>query len=146
MSIRTASHAFEAKDQVSASLAMWPEFDEEILGGNYQGHYGHLKERTIVSVVPGMGNHPLLKDVSPEEFASDNWLYKNSPLRSEEAQVLLVGAIPGQPSEPVLWINNNKYGKAIYTSLGHWSDWKIVSFKNAMINSVDHLLNQESNK
>jgi hypothetical protein len=52
-----------------------------------------------------------------------------------------MGTIPGQAPEPVLWINENKFGKAIYTSLGHWDDWESASFKNAMLNSVDYLLN-----
>ncbi len=155
LGIRTASHSFDtkgnvpregggivaAKGELSEFLSSWPEFDEEILGGNYAGHYGHLKEGTVVSVVPGMQNNPLLKGVNPAGFTSPNWLYKNRPLRSDKVQVLLLGTIPGQPSEPVFWLNENQYGKAIYTSLGHWDDWKIESFKNAMLNSVDFLLN-----
>lgn len=155
LGIRTASHAFDTKGnvpregggivaatgKVSGFLSSWPEFDEEVLGGNYQGHYGHLKEGTVISVVPGMQNNPLLKGVDPEGFTSSNWLYKNSPLRSANIQVLLLGTIPGNPSEPVFWLNENKYGKAIYTSLGHWDDWRIESFKNAMLNSVEYLLN-----
>ena len=158
MGIRTASHSFDtkgnvaregggivaAKGNVSDFLSSWPEFDEEILGGNYNGHYGHLKEGTKVSIVAGMENHPLLQGVSPEVFVSPNWLYKNRPLRSAKAQVLLLGTIPGQPSEPVLWLNENKYGKVIYTSLGHWEDWKIESFKKAMLNSVAYLLDDKS--
>jgi len=144
MGIRTASHAFAAQGDIPHLLSRWPEFDEEILGGNYQGHYGHLKERTNVSIVPGMENHPLLEGVNPEGFDSPNWLYKNMPLRSGAAQVLLLGTIPGQPSEPVLWVNENQYGKVIYTSLGHWDDWEIEGFRNAMLNSVDYLLNLEN--
>ena len=71
-------------------------------------------------------------------------MYKNSPLRSDQIQVLLLGTIPNMPSEPVLWINQNQYGKAIYTSLGHWDDWNIESFKNIMLNSIEYLLNQKS--
>ena len=149
--IRTASHAFNAnanvpregggigaaKENASEFLAQWPEFDQEVLGGNYQGHYGHLQTGTDVSIVPGMENHPVLKGVT-DGFNSPNWLYKNRPLRSNAAHVLLTGSNPGVPDEPVLWINN---GNVIYTSLGHWDDWKIESFRNLMFNSVDYLLN-----
>jgi len=155
LGIRTASHAFDAKgdvpregggiteatQKVSSLLSQWPEFDEEILGGNYAGHYGHLKEGTEVSIIPGMENHPLLKGFNPDGYTSPNWLYKNRPLRSVNAQVLLIGTIPGQASEPVLWLNENQYGIAIYTSLGHWDDWQNEGFKNVMFNSVDYLLN-----
>jgi nicotinamidase-related amidase len=147
LGIRVTSHAFAAKANIprdgdtSAFLSVWPEFDEEILGGNYHGFYRHVNGGCDISIVPGMEKHPLFKGVDPEGFNSQITLYKNRPLRSETAQVLLTGSIPGEPSEPVLWINRNKYGMAIYTALGHPDDWEIESFKNIMINSVDYLLN-----
>jgi hypothetical protein len=58
-------------------------------------------------------------------------------LRSDKAQVLLLGANPGKPLEPVLWTNGKNI---IYTSLGHWEDWKIESFRNMMFNAVEYLL------
>ena len=154
LGIRTASHAFDPKGNVSREgggivaakgevdnfLSNWTEFDAEVLGGNYQGHHGHLEEGTKVSLVPGVANHPLLKGVSLNGFKSPNWLYINSPLRSENSLVLLFGTVPEQPSEPVFWVNKNNYGTSIYTSLGHWDDWKIESFKNLMFNTVDYLL------
>jgi nicotinamidase-related amidase/type 1 glutamine amidotransferase len=150
LGIRTASHAFDAKRNVpregggvvaatenaSDLLAQWPELDQEVFGGNYAGHYGHLKTGTDVSVVPGMENHPLLKGVELR-FNSPNWLYKNRPLRTGNATVLLLGSNPDVPDEPVAWINGKN---VIYTSLGHWDDWKIESFRNLMFNSVDYLI------
>jgi nicotinamidase-related amidase len=158
LGIRTASHAFDTKGKIprdkesntstdakqSEFLSSWPEFDKEILGGNYAGHYRKIQEGAEVSIVPGMQNNSLLKGVDPGGFLSPNWMYKNSPLRSDHVQVLLLGTIPNMPCEPVLWINQNKYGKAIYTSLGHWDDWKIESFKNIMLNSVEYLLKQHT--
>jgi nicotinamidase-related amidase/type 1 glutamine amidotransferase len=155
LAIRTSSHAFDAKGTVSRSgggvvasdvavsdqLAQWPEFDQEVLGGNYQGHYGHLNEGTACSVVPGMENHPLLKGIDLKGFMSPSWLYINHPLRSENDEVLMIGTIPGQYPEPILWINNRPEGKVVYTSLGHWDDWKIEGFRKIMFNGVDYLLN-----
>jgi hypothetical protein len=85
-----------------------------------------------------MENHPLLRGV--KDFTSLNWLYQNRPLRTENATVLLLGANPGVPSEPVIWINGDR---TIYTSLGHWNDWKIESFRNLMFNAVDYLLERK---
>lgn len=150
LGIRTASHAFDAKGNVpreggniesakeSASdfLAQWPEFDEQVLGGNYTGHYGHLKTGTGVKMVPGMENHPILKGVATE-FNSPCWLYKNRPLRSDKATVLLMGSNPGVPDEPVMWINGKN---VVYTSLGHWDDWKNENFQRLMSNAVSYLL------
>jgi len=155
LAIRTSSHAFDAKGTVSRSgggvvtsnvpvsdqLAQWPDFDRDVLGGNYQGHYGHLNEGTTCTIVPGMENHPLLRGVDPKGFSSPSWLYINHPLRSENDEVLLIGTIPGQYPEPIMWINNRPEGKVVYTSLGHWDDWKIESFRNIMFNGVDYLLN-----
>ncbi|MDR1497441.1 MAG: isochorismatase family protein [Puniceicoccales bacterium] len=155
LGIRTASHAFDAKGNVPRSgggivaakektsnlLAQWPEFDKTVLGGNYKGHYGHLKTGTDVYIVPGQEKHPILEGVDPA-FNSPNWLYKNTPLRTKKATVLLKGKNPGVPDEPVFWINEAGKGKVIYTSLGHWDDWKIDSFKKLMFNTVNYLLKE----
>jgi type 1 glutamine amidotransferase len=53
----------------------------------------------------------------------------------------LLGTIPGQPSEPVLWTNDTGKNKVIYTSLGHWTDWSNESFRGIMKNAVNVLLN-----
>ena len=152
LALRTSSHGFDAKGNVPRSggaietaknttagnLAQWPEFDKDVLGGNYKGHYGHLKTGTDVSHAPGVDpSHPLLNGVE-KNFNSPNWLYKNTPLRTTQAQVLLIGSNPGVPDEPIFWLNGDN---VIYTSLGHWDDWKIPSFRNLMLNSVNHLLN-----
>ena len=152
IALRTTSHAFDAKGNVTRAdaglnvaagnasdlLAQWPEFDEQILGGNYQNHYGHLSTGTDIIIVPGMEGHPLLKGVE-RQFNSPSWLYKNRPLRSGNVQVLMLGSNPDVPVEPVVWLNNKN---VIYTSLGHWDDWKIESFRNLMLNAVDYLLNK----
>ncbi len=163
LGIRTASHAFNANQVVPNSggglvtssgkvaefLDQWPEFDKDVLGGNYVGHYGSMKVGTIFSVVPGMENHPLFKGVSPGDFTGSvtplHTLYENRPLRSETIQVLLSGTVPDKPAEPVFWINYREKGKVIYTSLGHWDDWKIEKFRQIMFNSVDFLLKTSKN-
>ncbi len=159
LGIRTASHSFnangnvpreggsvgQAKESVSGFLSQWPEFDKDVLGGNYQGHYPELKEHpTRIEIVPGMENHPLLKNIPAQGFESPSWLYKNRPLRSVNDQVLLMGTIPGQLPEPVLWTNTTaNNNKVIYTSLGHWEDWENEAFHTLMVNSVIYLLGKE---
>jgi len=146
LGIRTASHAFDpqaGKDESSAALsdfAKWPEFDGEILGGNYKGHFTDKMGTTVVSVVPGMENHPVLKDVSLKDFTTSGGLYRNQSLRSDKAQVLLIGTIAGQPAQPVLWTNHTGRNHIIYTSMGSVSDWKNENFRQLMRNSVSHLL------
>ena len=160
LGIRTASHAFDAKKpvpkqsvrpersagDVSQYLDQWPEFDRDVLGGNYQDHYGAMKVGIMFSIVPGMENHPIFNGVSHDDFTGPvaplYSLYKNRPLRSESVQVLLLGTIPEKPVEPVMWINKIQQGEVIYTSMGHWEDWKIEQFRQMMFNAVDYLLNK----
>lgn len=150
LGIRTASHAFdpeipEGKGQDFLSgLSVWPEFDKEILGGNYRGHFSN-NTVTVISVVPGMENHPLLKDVSLKDFTSSDGIYRNQNLASANAQVILFGTITNQPSQPMLWINNTGRNDVIYTSMGSPKDWKNESFRQIMRNSVSWLLDK-SNK
>ena len=159
LGLRTASHAFNANQvvpntgggvsaatgKVAEFLDQWPEFDKDVLGGNYVGHYGTMKVGIVFSVVPGMENHPLFKGVSPDDFVGPvaplHTLYENRPLRSANIQVLLLGTVPEKPVEPVFWINHREKGTVIYSSLGHWEDWKIEKFRKIMFNSVDFLLN-----
>jgi nicotinamidase-related amidase/type 1 glutamine amidotransferase len=163
LGIRTASHAFSVNQampvtsmgSVSAETGkvtefpdQWPEFDKDVLGGNYIGHYGTMKVGIVFSVVPGMENHPIFKGVSPDDFTGTiaplQSLYRNRPLGSAGIQVLLIGTIPEKPSEPVLWVNHREIGKVVYTSMGHWEDWKTEKFRKIMFNSVDYLLNKQN--
>lgn len=148
LGIRTASHAFDANNKpVPAATEQWPTFDKDVLGGNYQGHYGNMKEGILFSVVPGMENHPVLKGLTVKEFvgpvAPSESLYKNRPLRSTTAQVLVTGTIPNQPQEPVLWINERSNGKTLYTSMGHWEHFKSPEFLTMMENAVHYLLEDQ---
>jgi nicotinamidase-related amidase/type 1 glutamine amidotransferase len=151
MGIRTASHAFdpqikpELSNSYLASLAKWPEFDKEILGGNYKGHYSN-QTITKITVVPGMENHPLLKDVSLENFTSSDGIYRNQNLNSPGAQVILYGTVEGQPSQPLLWTNRTSTNDVIYTSMGSVRDWQNPNFRKIMLNSVDFLLQKGRNR
>jgi nicotinamidase-related amidase len=147
LAIRTSSAAFDAQKPITDAqgnvLEQWKEFDKDILGGNYQGYDTELRKQgtgTEVMIVADRENHPLLKGVQP--FHCPDWMYKNTPLRSDKAEVLLRGKNP-KWEEPVLWTNGSN---VVYTSLGHWDDWKIESFKNIMLNSVYFLLKEKNQK
>ncbi len=131
--IRTASHAFDARGARSDDCVEWPAFDSEVLGGNYHGHYGKAEGATDVVVVKEAREHTILKGVSG--FDSPSWLYQVRPL-APTTQVLMMGHIKGKEPEPVVWTNNYKGGRIVYTSLGHWDDWKIESFDRLMTNAV----------
>jgi type 1 glutamine amidotransferase len=50
---------------------------------------------------------------------------------------VLIGSIPDQPSEPVLWTHTTKAaGRVVYTSLGHPDDFKEDSFNRLLSNAI----------
>ena len=126
--LRTASHAFQN----------WPEFDQEVLGGNYQNHHGNLL-KTTVSIPPEAGEHPLLKGV--KGFVSEGSLYKNSPLQPG-AKPFLLGKVAGFPAEPIAWTHEFKGARVFYTSLGHPADFKEESFRNLLLNAISWALDK----
>lgn len=136
--IRTASHAFalRPKDTLTdPKLAAWQEFDPEVLGGHYTGHYG--KDEVTATLAPGAATHPILNGVSVDKLIGHGGLYKNTPL-ANDATPLIIGTIVGQPAEPVAWTHRYgaKQARVFYTSLGHWDDFKNPDFRRFLVNSV----------
>jgi nicotinamidase-related amidase/type 1 glutamine amidotransferase len=131
--IRTASHAFDARGKGPKGHAEWARFDPEVLGGNYHGHHRD-GPKTTVTAAPDAGKHPILNGVRLP-FTSSGSLYRVSPLAAT-ATPLLVGSIPGQPQEPVAWVNRHGEGRVFYTSLGHPDDFKEEPFVRLLSNAV----------
>ncbi|MEX0612715.1 MAG: ThuA domain-containing protein [Pirellulales bacterium] len=122
VAVRTASHAVQT----------WLEFDREVLGGNYHGHYDK-GITTIVDVVPGAKKHPVLAGVSIT--AVQDPLYKNGG-HADDIRVLLRGTIPNQPSEPLAWIRDYKNGRIFYTSLGAEDTFQQPGFRRMLANAL----------
>ena len=142
LGVRTACHAFDPqakdKEKVAANpkLGQWSEFDPEVLGGHYTGHYG-AGPKTAISVAPGARGHPILHDVDATKLVGNGSLYKVSPL-AETALPLLIGAIPDQSPEPVAWTRMYGPNKAriFYTSLGHPDDFKNPEFRRLLVSAI----------
>ena len=119
--VRTASHAFQN----------WLDFDKEVLGGNYQGHYGsgplvHLE------IAPEAKEHPILQGVS--DFKSHGSLYENTPLAADTS--LLLTGKTDEHSEPVAWTRLHKGNRIFYTSLGQQKDFRDENFLRFLANAV----------
>ena len=126
--LRTASHAFQN----------WLVFDKQVLGGNYQNHYGKdLLPR--VTVHPAAMRHPILRGV-PQAFASAGSLYRNTPLQTNTT-VLLTATIPNH-TEPVAWTHDYKGARIFYTSLGHPKDFEDEAFRQLLLNAIQWALNR----
>ena len=117
--IRTASHAYQN----------WLEFDKVVLGGDYQGHYGHGPAVQLEMVE---SEHPILNGIP--KFESYGSLYKNPSLR-DGTSVLLMGHTD-EHSEPVAWTRLHNGGRIFYTSLGHQKDFDLEPFLRFLAQSV----------
>ncbi|MBA4187103.1 MAG: hypothetical protein C0467_03710 [Planctomycetaceae bacterium] len=118
--IRTASHGFQK----------WLEMDKEILGGDYQGHFG--KGIADVNILEKQKDHPILKGVAA--FKTNGSLYKN-PNVAADVVVLLQGSM-GKESEPMAWTREKDGRRVFYTSLGHPDDFKDENFTRLIVNAL----------
>lgn len=141
VALRTASHGFQE----------WPEFDKEVLGGNYSFHYdGEPEKRLIdangmryvtgepsgpvqqVSINTANKNHPVLNGI--KDFVSKYSLYKTAPI-APDATLLLKGKTT-EGEEPVAWTRNHNGGKLVYIALGGVQDWKNPLFVQLVTNAL----------
>lgn len=131
--LRTASHAFVLRGkEPPAGHADWPGFDHDVVGGNYHGHHGGGPKVAVEKAAA----HPILTGVDLRQLPGHGSLYKVRPLR-KSARPLLIGSIPGKPSEPVAWTNKNKYGgRVFYTSFGHPGDFENAQFRRLLTNGI----------
>ena len=134
--IRTASHAFGAKPSDEDHVG-WETFDVDVLGGNYQNHFGNGLPTTVRTAAGADGN-PLLTGVSTQGWASPSSLYRSRNL-GLATTVLLTGtvAVEGQAAtEPVAWINTAQNRRVFYTSLGGRDDFKEPAFRRLLLNGI----------
>ena len=126
--IRTASHAFSLRGKAPpADRAVWETFDADVFGGNYTNHYGNsLKSK--LSVLDDR-NHPIARSTDALKIRPGGSLYKTAPLAAG-SQILVQGAVPDQPAEPVAWtFIRSDGGRSFYTSLGHVDDFAQSEFE-----------------
>ena len=126
--LRTASHAFQN----------WLVFDKQVLGGNYQNHYGNDFTPKITRAATAK-EHPILRGV-PETFSSAGSLYRNTPLQTNTT-LLLTGTIPDH-TEPVAWTHDYRGARVFYTSLGHEKDFEDEAFRRLLVNAIHWALNR----
>ena len=122
--IRTASHAFSLRGKdAPEGFQAWENFDAEVFGGHYTGHHG-VGPKVTLQVAKEAATHPILNKIDPSQWQSQGSLYLVSPL-ADTATALLHGTVTGKPTEPIAWVNTNKFGgRVFYTSLGHSDDFK----------------------
>ncbi len=144
VAIRTASHAFDAgnPEDVPRDRAAWQDFDQEVLGAKYEGHYSskHREDQpaTFLWVDERARAKRLLEGVAWEgERPITSHLYKTRSL-SDSATVLLRGKAQGQESiEPVAWTYSREPGRTFYTSLGSVEDLQDPAIRRLLVNAIE---------
>jgi nicotinamidase-related amidase len=138
VALRTASHAFHQRDATPppGGLGEWRDFDATILGGSYDGHHASGLA-TFARILPEAREHPVLRGLPTEEFATAGSLYRNTPLAAGTT-ALLLGRAEGIPRpEPVAWTHTAPGGSRVfYTSLGHPGDFAVPAFRTLLRNAV----------
>lgn len=138
--IRTASHAFSLrKGEPPTGLAAWPEFDAEVWGGSYSGHYTNDLHAMLVPPDASAIAHPIVAAAGfTSSFKPGGSLYKTAPLLPG-TQLLLVGSVPNaEIPQPLAWtFVRNDGGRSFYTSLGHVDDFAQAEFE-ALLSAAIH--------
>jgi nicotinamidase-related amidase len=135
VSLRTSLHAFELREGVLPPGRGWKNMDEEVLGVDYQDHYGAGPAATITTPA-AMESHPILRGV-PRNFVSKHHLYRiRNPAGS--TTVLLQGRLSDGSSqtEPVAWINTAGGRRIFGTSLGGPEDFSDPAFRRLLRNGI----------
>ncbi|WP_145085250.1 ThuA domain-containing protein [Aureliella helgolandensis] len=142
--IRTASHAFALRDGLPpAGLAVWPEFDAQVWGGDYTGHYGNQLTSELSFI-----NDAFAESVAAELFGKNGagqgrkpWmsggsLYKNESLKPG-SHVWVEGQLEDGATQPVAWtFIRDSGGKSFYTSLGHVDDFAQPAFQALLLKGI----------
>ena len=137
VAIRTASHAFSQRSvKPESGLHQWPEFDREVLGGDYSGHFPN-DDKTMVRAIAEAADHPILRGVPKEDFRVFGSLYKNENILTTAAP-LMVGHIEGSDElHPVAWTHQRpNRGRVFYTSLGHPKTFEVEAFQHLLHNAT----------
>lgn len=141
VALRTSSHAFALRaGRPPDGHDVWPEFDRDVLGGNYQGHHGSQSAddpENCVWVVPSGRDHPIVHDWPAGEVSVHSWLYKTSPLGPHTQTLMMGRAGDRQPHEPVAWTHTHSGGgRVFYTSLGHPQEFAMPEFRRLLVYGV----------
>lgn len=144
LGIRTANHAFipKPKEVVDPSLAPWPEFPHEVLGGENTGY--ETKGLPYSVSVPAGVKSPLLDGVNAANILGHQSLYKVLPL-AENATPLLIGTAQAgatTPPQPIAWTRTYgaNHARIFYTSLGAPEDMQIADVRRLLLNAVNWTL------
>jgi type 1 glutamine amidotransferase len=150
MGIRTASHPFASRPkgkgyQPPEGHVEWQDFDQDVLGADYTGHYRESDGQCLAQINPAQKDHPILKNVVlPTEAKVPSHLYRSTILDTKNTAVVLNGVIKKVNGlEPIAWARTTGSQRVFYTSLGGVEDMALPWVQDVLANAVFWSLNKE---
>lgn len=123
VAVRTASHGFQN----------WLEFDKEILGGNYDGHFDKGPTATL-TICAEAEDHPIVKGLG--ELKSRSSLYKTAPLAPDATCLMRASTWQSRGAQPAAWVRIVNSKRVFYWSFGGPQDFQNASFRKMLANAL----------
>jgi type 1 glutamine amidotransferase/cytochrome c2 len=142
IAMRTTTHAFWLRNNLPGPKGsiQWPDFDQEILGCNYNGHESS-NDFTKVTLEKKNSKHPILNKI--KNFSCRSWLYNVKPM-NPKANILMWGQTRQSDIEPVAWTTASPAnGKVFTTTLGHSEDFMQMNFVRLLHNACYWAVNKK---
>lgn len=139
VALRTSSHAFAIKTALPEGFEVWPDFDYEVLGGNYHDHFPAVG-RMKITLADNASQHPILAGVDLQNWTSSSSLYRTSPLASNTT-VLLWGT-HNKATEPLAWTSHYHGARVFYAAIGNVEDFRTPSFNTMLVNAIYWAMNK----
>ncbi len=150
MGIRTSSHPFASRPkgkgyQPPKGHVEWLEFDREVLGAEYTGHYGADDGECLAAIESKNAAHAILKGIKlPKKPEIPSHLYRSEVVDAKNVKVLMNGVIKARKvSEPIAWIRTPGTQRIFYTSVGGVEDMALPWVRHMLGNAVFWALNEK---
>ena len=133
--LRTACHGFTLRNKPAPDgCENWPEFDAEVIGGNYNDH-GKDAHGSDIQNVESKLDSTILKNVKPDRWHSIGSLYWTAPIK-EDTTLYQVGSSPEGKDVPVTWTRMHGKTRVAFTALGHQKDFEVEAFQTLLRNMI----------
>ena len=133
--LRTACHGFTLRNKPAPDgCENWPEFDADVLGGNYNDH-GKNDLGSDIQNVESKLDSPILQGVKPDRWHSIGSLYWTAPIK-EDATLYQIGSSPEGKDVPMTWTRMHGNTRVAFTALGHQKDYEVEAFQTLLRNLI----------
>jgi type 1 glutamine amidotransferase len=167
--LRTATHAFDIKDDKTYGRYSWRStvweggFGRQVLGETWISHHGgHGRQSTRGVIAAGMEDHPILRGIDSGDIWGPTDVYTVRLPLPDDSQPLVMGQVLqgmqatdapvegklNSPMMPVAWIKTytsptGKTGRVFTTTMGASQDLLSEGFRRLLVNACYWALGME---